>query len=81
MYCVYIIKNPKGKYYIGYTKNIRKRLERHNKNRCDFTKNKGRWDLIYKEQFLDKSDALKRENYIKSQKSKEFIENLIHTAG
>ena len=79
MYFVYIIKNPKGNYYIGYTKNIAERIKRHNKNRSNFTKNKGSWTLIYKESFLNKSDAIKRENYIKSQKSKKFIESLFNS--
>ncbi len=79
MYLVYIIKNPERKYYVGYTKNIKSRLERHNKNRSNFTKNKREWILVYKEQFLNKRDAIKRENYIKSQKSKKFIESLIYS--
>jgi len=79
MYFVYIIKNTEGKYYVGYTKNIRERLERHNKNRSDFTKNKVKWNLVYKERLLNKGDAIKRENYIKSQKSKKFIESLIYS--
>ena len=81
MYFVYIIQNPAGKYYVGYTKNIIDRLKRHNRNRSVYTKNKGNWDLVYQEKFLAKGDAIKRENYIKSQKSREFIERLIKEQG
>ena len=81
MYSVYILENTKGKYYIGHTKNIIERLERHNKNRSNFTKNKGIWKIVYTESFLSKGDAMKRENYIKSQKSRKFIKGLISLRG
>ena len=78
---VYIIQNPRGKYYIGYTQDIEDRLKRHNRNCSGLTKNKGIWKLVYKENFSDKKNTIKRENYIKNQKSKRFIEGLISYRG
>ena len=78
-YFVYILKNlEKDKYYIGQTENIEDRLKRHNTDRSSFTKNKGQWILVYKESYNTRSEAIKREKYIKSQKSRKFIESLIH---
>ena len=77
MFFVYIIQNSDGKYYIGYTQDIEDRLKRHNRNCSGFTKNKGIWKLVYREKFSNKRDAIKKENYIKSQKSRRFIESLI----
>ena len=79
MFTVYILKNDyNGGYYISYTSDIKNRLERHNNGHSKFTKNKGVWRLVYFENFESKSDSIKREKYIKNQKSKIFIESLIY---
>lgn len=78
VYVVYILKNPNDKYYIGYTGDINRRLEKHNLGHTKSTKNKGVWKIAYKEQFETRGQAIKREKYIKKQKSKKFIEELIH---
>ena len=79
-YFVYILKNKKkGTYYVGQTANIQDRVERHNSNRSKFTSKKGEWALIYKESYNTRGEAMKRENFIKYQKSRKFIERLIHS--
>ena len=77
MYYLYIVQNRKNNYYVGTTKNISDRLKRHNENRSKSTKHKGPWELVYKENFLSRSEAMKREYYIKHQKSKRFLQKLI----
>lgn len=81
MYHLYIIQNRKNNYYVGTTKNISDRLKRHNENRSKSTKYKGPWELVYKENFLSRSEAMKREYYIKRQKSKRFLQKLIKNQG
>jgi len=81
MFFTYIIKNKKsGKYYIGQTKNLDERLERHNQGRSRFTKrkSKGEWEIAYKKDFKTKKQAIIFESYIKKQKSKIFIKKLIN---
>ena len=55
--------------YIGYTKDIKRRLVLHNSGKgAKFTR--GRiWKLIYKEIFKSKSKAISREYYIKNNRS------------
>lgn len=78
MYYLYIIQSIKnGKYYIGATKNIDRRLDEHNRGKSKSTKNFVPYKLIYKENFNTLLEARKREYYIKLQKSKKFIESLI----
>lgn len=36
--------------------------------------------MVYFESFENKTDALKREKFIKNQKSREFIKKLIHSS-
>ncbi|MBS3742242.1 MAG: GIY-YIG nuclease family protein [Candidatus Cloacimonetes bacterium] len=77
MYYLYILKNKKGSYYIGTTNNIIRRIQEHNNGKSKATKNRGPWNIVYTEKFRTRSQAMKREYYIKSQKSKKFIKNLV----
>ena len=76
-YIVYVIgsdQNSKLTTYVGYTNNLKKRLNLHNKGKgAKFTR--GRlWKIIYTEKFLTKKEAKSREYYIK--KNRKF-RNLI----
>jgi len=85
MFYVYVIKNSlNGKIYIGQTSNLEKRLKRHNdklsNKRKSFTyKNKGsgKWILVYKEEFEERKDALKREKKLKSFQGRKFLRDKI----
>ena len=72
-YFVYIIGNYKKKKlttYVGYTNNVKKRLKLHNDSKgAKFTKGKF-WKLIYKKEFDSKSNAMRYEYYLKSNKKK-----------
>jgi len=76
-YYVYIISNnTKNKIttYVGYTNNLEKRLNLHNKGRgAKFTRGR-RWKIIYTERYTTKKEAISREYYIK--KNRKF-RNLI----
>ena len=78
---VYILQSQKnGSYYVGSTQDLDSRLERHNQGRSKYTKANRPWQLIYYEEFADRSSAVKRENEIKSKKRRAFIEKLIRTS-
>ena len=51
--------------YVGYTKDLKKRLHLHNSSKgAKYTKGK-KWILIYKKSYLTKSVALKEEHKLK----------------
>ena len=78
MFNMYILQSLKsGMYYIGSTDELEKRLIRHNKGYSRYTKGKGPFKLVHKEEFASRSEAKKREYYIKSLKSRYAIEILI----
>ena len=55
--------------YIGYTKDIKRRVVLHNSGKgAKFTRGRS-WKLIYKELFNSKSKAISREYYIKKNKT------------
>jgi putative endonuclease len=79
MFWVYIIHNPiTDRYYIGYSEDPDKRLAQHNEGINKSTKSGAPdWEIIYKEDFPTRSEALRREKSIKARKSKKFIESLV----
>ena len=70
MFYVYLLKSKKdAKLYIGYTSDLKKRLESHNKGKVDSTNFRKPFDLIYYEAFKSQKDATSREQQIKQFKS------------
>ena len=70
-YFVYMLKSLEKKpvTYVGYTKDLRKRIELHNNGKgAKFTRGR-KWTLIYKEKLSSKSKAISREYYIKSNRA------------
>ena len=71
-----------NKSYIGQSiKSMEERLKRHNgelktKPSAYTRKNFGKWDVIYKEEFKTRSEAIKREKQLKSYQGRLFIKNL-----
>lgn len=81
MFTVYILKLViTGKFYVGCTSNINRRLEEHNKNKTRSTKNKGPFELIYQENYNSLSEGRKREQKIKSYKGGNAFKKLIMRA-
>lgn len=75
-YYVYILQSKKdGKFYTGYTKNLKLRFEQHQKGLVESTKNRQPLKLIYSEACLNQQDATHREKYLKSYHGKMFIRN------
>ena len=70
-YFVYMLKSL-GKQpvtYVGYTNDLKKRINLHNTNRgAKFTRGR-KWKLIYKEKLNSKKEAISREYYIKNNRT------------
>ncbi|OGH17257.1 MAG: hypothetical protein A3C30_01475 [Candidatus Levybacteria bacterium RIFCSPHIGHO2_02_FULL_40_18] len=66
MYYVYALKSSKnGDLYIGFARDLKKRVEQHNKGLSNYTKRYAPWLLIYYEAYRNKFDATKREKRLK----------------
>ncbi len=82
MWYTYIIYSKSvDKYYIGYTEDISQRIERHNAGWGKYSSRGIPWQLVYYEEFATKREAIKRENEIKSKKSRKYIEDLVKAGG
>ena len=64
---VYVLLCEKdGGFYIGYTKDLKKRFKQHSLGQSKSTKYRLPVKLIYYEAFLNNADARSREEYLKS---------------
>ena len=71
IYHVYMLKSlsKNSVTYVGYTNNLKKRVDLHNNSKgAKFTRGR-KWKLIYKEKFNTKKEAISREYYIKNNRS------------
>lgn len=74
MYYVYILNCKDDTLYCGYTDDINKRLEVHNSGKgAKYTKSRLPVNLVYKEEFDSKVEAMKREYAIKQLTRKEKL--------
>ncbi len=77
-YFVYILQSEKDQsFYIGYSENPILRLEKHNSANSGYTSTKQPWKIVYTEEFPNKTEAIKREKFLKRQKNRSFYERLI----
>ena len=70
-YYVYMLKSHglKSVTYVGYSKDIKKRLALHNSGKgAKFTRGRT-WKIVYKELYQSKSKAISRELYIKKNRT------------
>ena len=73
---VYVLRSAKDKFfYVGFTKNLRARLESHNKGLVPSTRLRTPFDLVYWEGCLNQADATRREKYLKSAWGKRYIKS------
>jgi len=81
---VYVLQNPRGKFYVGQTEDLAARLEFHNNTKSfdgHFTRKNGPWKLVWSEQHESRQSAMKREREIKRMKSAKWIrEHLLNSA-
>ena len=68
VYYVYLIKTLDGylnKSYVGYTNDLKNRIEKHNKNLGAKSTKGYKWELVYKQKFFSKKKALSFEYKLK----------------
>ncbi|HYU64960.1 MAG TPA: GIY-YIG nuclease family protein [Candidatus Paceibacterota bacterium] len=73
---IYVLKSIKdGKFYTGFTKNLKLRFKQHQDGLVASTRKRRPFELVYFEGCRDRSDATHREKYLKTFYGKMFIKN------
>jgi putative endonuclease len=74
-YQVYVLLNLHGRFYIGLSDDVGRRVSQHNSGVSQWTASRGPWKLVWSSDSLSLSDARKLENRLKRQKGgAEFFE-------
>jgi len=65
--------------YVGFSKDVKRRLLEHNSGKTRSTKGYIPWKLVYQEQVESRIKAREREKYLKSGCGKEYIKKWLHS--
>jgi len=77
-YYTYVLLSKRdSKFYIGWTDNLKERVEKHNKGLVRSTKSRKPFKLIYFEACLSKQKAVKREKALKTGFGRAFLSKRI----
>ena len=78
MFYVYVLQSLSyGCRYVGSTGDLEKRLNQHNEGLARYTKGRRPWELIYFEEFSTRSEAMRRERFLKSGRGREELNGKI----
>jgi putative endonuclease len=78
-YTYVLISETDNKLYIGFTDDLQKRLEEHQKGAVASTAHRRPLKLIYYEACLSAKDAIKREKYFKIGFGRRFLKNRLES--
>ena len=72
---MYVLENPDGRFYVGSTDDLDRRVSQHNTpaDRTKYTHKHGPWKLVWNEAHPTPTEAVRREREIKSMKSAKWI--------
>jgi len=77
-YYVYVLHNPEKNFiYIGYSENLRQRVKEHNSGKSKSTKHYIPLKLIFYEAYYKKSDAKRREKYLKTNRGRTTLMTML----
>ena len=81
-YVVYVLKSIKDNFhYIGHSHDLEKRLKTHNKKKVRSTKGHAPFKIIYTETFSTRSEAFKREMYLKQIEGNIWLKQYLREKG
>ncbi|MDP3800242.1 MAG: GIY-YIG nuclease family protein [bacterium] len=72
-YTYVLISLKDGRFYMGYTSDLKRRIEEHNSGKSFSTEPRRPLKLVYYEACLNKEDAENREDYLKSTIGRRYL--------
>ena len=77
MFYIYILRSQSlQRYYVGSTENVQNRLRQHNAGKSKSTRAGIRWELVHTETFATRSEAMLREQKIKSRGIARYLSDI-----
>ena len=79
MFYVYVLHSEVDEgLYIGFTGDLKRRVAEHQEGKSFSTSYRRPWRLIYYEAYLEESDAMGRERFLKSGGGRRFLSKQLH---
>lgn len=75
-FCIYVLKCADGTFYKGQTNDFDRRMEEHRKGEVSWTSKKLPFEIIHWEVFSSRDEAVKREDYLKSGRGREWLQKM-----
>lgn len=77
---VYVLKSEKdGRLYKGFTNNIDRRIDEHNKGQNKSIKGFRPWKLVHIEEFATLMEARNREKFLKTGQGRDYLKKTLVT--
>lgn len=77
-YYAYVLRSKKnGNLYIGFTNDLKRRFQEHNRGLNFSTKPYAPWELIHYEAYKDEDDAKRREKYLKTSIGSHLLKRML----
>lgn len=64
--------------YVGITNNLERRLSEYNSGKSIYTRKFKPWEVVYKEEVLDRKSAREKEKYYKTSAGRKKIKLILH---
>ena len=78
MFFVYVLQSEAtGRHYVGFCQDSTQRVGQHNSGIIKSTKNRGPWKLVHQEEYATRSEAMRRERFLKSGRGREEFKRLL----
>jgi putative endonuclease len=75
---VYVLESQKdSRHYVGSGEDVGERLRRHNLGDYRYTKGHRPWVMIYREFCESRSEAVKRERFLKSGVGRKYLKTVL----
>jgi len=79
-YYVYVLYSLKDKkLYVGFTNNLKRRIEEHNKGLAKSTKYRQPLELVCFEAYRNRKDAMRREKFLKSGWGRNYLKKVLQS--
>jgi putative endonuclease len=80
-YCYILRSSKNGRLYVGFTSNLKQRVEDHNAKRGGiYTSRSGPYELFYYEAYADEKDARAAERFYKTGSGREILRKKLYYA-
>ena len=67
IYRVYVLQNDEGKFYIGLSDDVTRRVAQHNSGQSRWTRGRGPWMIVWQSEVLSLTTERRLENRLKRQ--------------